>query len=229
MSTFLQLCADLARESGAVGAAPTTVTGQTGRLAKVVAWVADAWTQIQADNPNWNFLRSEFSGTLAINTMAYTPDALNITDFTRWVEETPDYRPVSIYPSGEPENEVALLFTPYEAWRTQYYRGTHDAQRPVYWSVSPARELVVGPKPDAAYVIRGEYQAAPQILAVDGDIPNMPTQYHQAILWRAAMMLAEHDEAPSALQVAARKYQGVLYNMERDLLPAITLDGSAIG
>jgi len=46
---YLQLCQDTVRESGTISgdATPSTVTGQSGRLLKVVTWVAKAWQQIQ--------------------------------------------------------------------------------------------------------------------------------------------------------------------------------------
>jgi len=64
MSNFLELARDVALLSGAASA-PPSVTGQTGRLAKVVAWTAKAWEMIQLANPNWSFLRAEWSGALA--------------------------------------------------------------------------------------------------------------------------------------------------------------------
>jgi hypothetical protein len=108
--------------------------------------------------------------------------------------------------SGAQDQEATLCFIPYEQWRASYLRGVHDANKPVQWSIAPDRSLVVGPKPDQAYMIRGEYQRGPQILAADSDIPIMPDQYHDAITWRACMMLAAHDEAPAAYQSAAMKY-----------------------
>ena len=228
MSTFLTLCSDVARESGAVGSAPATVLAQTGRQGKVVQWVRQAWEQIQADNPYWNFLRAEFQGTLTINDMSYAPADLGITDFAAWVVDTDAYDPVTIYASGDQANEATLQFLPYQSWRTAYNRGAPVAMKPVYWSIAPDQSFNVGPKPDAAYIVRGEYQRSPQTLAVDGDVPTMPARFHDAIVWRAIMMLAEHDEAPVAYSVALRKYGAILLNMERDLLPAIDLSGNAL-
>ena len=49
MATFLQLCQKLARESGSVSGGamqPTSVLNQSGRLAKVVAWLSDGWVEL---------------------------------------------------------------------------------------------------------------------------------------------------------------------------------------
>jgi hypothetical protein len=226
--TFLQLCADVARESGAVGSAPSTIVNQTGRQAKIVEWVRQACEQICADSPDWTFLRAEFTGDLSADVMSYAPGAWIDGSFARWLAENDTYQPMSIYPSGLPEQETELHFISYDRWRSMYYRRVHDALQPIHWSIAPDRSFLVGPKPDAAYVVRGEYQMGPQTLAEDDDVPIIPDQYQDAITWRACMMLAEHDEAPGALQVASRKYGAILTNMGRDLLPAIELGGNAL-
>lgn len=225
MSTFLELCADLARESGAIGAAPSSVTGQTGRQEKCVEWIADAWEQIQADNPEWDFLRTEFEGTLAAGTKRYTGAALGIADHAEWITG----QRVSIYLSGEQENEAELDLLPYDRWRRSYDFGTHDQNKPVHYSVSAANELLIGPTPDAAYVVRGAYVRTPQELVANGDIPIAPSRFHKAIVWRANMLLCAHDEAWPAHQAAELKYKAILRNMQRDCLPAITTGGNHLG
>jgi hypothetical protein len=231
LATFLSLCADLARESGAVGTPPASVINQTGRQAKCVEWVRQGWRAIQTDNPDYSFLRSEIPANqaLVVGTTIYTPAALGISSFARWYPDMPGYRPFTIYESGAQAQENTLAFISYESWRERYNRGVHDPNRPVHYSVAPDRSLVVGPAPDKAYIIRGEYQRGPQTLVADGDIPIMPEQYHDAITWRAAMMLAAHDEAPFALQSATLKYLGFIYDMARDLLPEVSSGGNALG
>jgi hypothetical protein len=228
VSTFLELCANLARESGAVGSAPASVVNQTGRQGKCVEWVRQAWTQIQADNPDWSFLRQEFSGTLSVDVMEYAPGSFAITSFARWIPDVSGYQPMTIYPAGQQEQECTLRQLDYVSWRTSYNRGVHDAAKPVRWAIHPDGSFLVGPKPDQGYIVRGEYQRGPQNLVADGDIPIMPAQYHDAIVWRAAMMLAEHDEAPVAHQGAQLKYSAILTSMVRDLLPAVELGGNAL-
>jgi hypothetical protein len=228
VATFLELCGKVARESGAVGSAPASVADQTGRQGKVVEWVRQAWEQIQTDQPDWLFLRGDFDGALAIGVMEYAPATFGIDDFTRWLPDTDTYQPMSYYASGDQANEKQLSYIPYERWRSSFNRGVHDPLAPVYWSFAPNRDFLVGPKPDAAYVIRGEYQRGAQTLEQNDDEPIMPTQYHDAIVWRACMMLAEHDEADSAFVKAGRKYAAILLNMSRDLLPPIEVGGNAL-
>lgn len=226
--TFLQLCADLARESGAIGAAPSAVTGQSGRQEKCVNWIINAWTLIQNENPDWSFLRGEFEDVLAPNTTSYTAASFNLDRFGEWLGDRPLgngywYRPLTIYDAAYPERERTLSEIPYEVWRVRYDRGVHDAQEPSNYSRAPDQSLRIGPKPDAAYVVRGEYRKSPQVLAANTDIPDLPERFHDVIWCRAIMLIAEHDESTSGVASAMNKYSSLMGAMQRDLLPKVTV------
>jgi hypothetical protein len=53
--TFLELCQRLRQEVGAAGSGPAAVTGQHGESARLVGWIQQAWTDLQAKRPNWQF------------------------------------------------------------------------------------------------------------------------------------------------------------------------------
>lgn len=222
MATFLQLCAKLAEISGAVGAAPTSVENQTNRQAKVVNWIKDAWTEIQNERRNeWHFLRARLEGAaLTPSTARYTAAALGITSFAAW--RTP-VAP-SLYPSGSQNEEWELTYVPYERWRRSYDFGTHDANKPMFFTVSPERQLCFGPKPDAAYLLRAEYQRAPQVLEANADVPLCPEEYHNVIVHRAHMALCAHDEAWNALKGAQQRHDLIYRAMLNDLTDNPTLD-----
>lgn len=222
MSTFLQLCASLAQESGAVGSAPSSVTGQSGRQAKCVSWVAEAWTQMQNELSNANFLSKEFEGSLAADTLTYAASDLGISDFARWLGN------VSIYPPADQASEKDLIFMDHGTWRRTYNFGSHDANEPVYWSIAPDESLCVGPKPDDTYTIRGQYQRSPQVLAANADVPILPERFHMAIVHRANMLLCAADEAWDALKGAERKYNPYLLDISRDCLPSVTTTGNRL-
>lgn len=224
MSTFLQLCSDLATVSGAIGTAPTAVTGQTGRLGKCVYWVREAWTQMQNELQDANFLRKEFSGELAAGTLRYTAGDLSITNFANWIPNSS----VSIHTVGDQSDETELDWISFPDWRRSYDFGTHDANKPIRWSISHEEELCVGPEPDAAYTIRGEYQRTAQVLAANTDEPILPSRFHQAIVHRAHMLLCIADEAWDALKGAQANYAPILRDIQRDCLPPITTGGNKL-
>lgn len=223
MSSFLELCGELATDSGLFGSAPTAVTGQTGRQAKCVYWVKEAWRQMQNELADANFLRAEFEGSLAANVLTYSAGDLGITNFARWLGN------ISIHTVGDQTDESDLVRITHDRWRRTYDFGTHDANRPVYWTVAPDESLCVGPKPDIAYTIRGEYQRAPQVLAANADTPLLPTRFHSAIVYRAEMLANSADEAWDALRASQAKYQPILLDIQRDCLPSVTTGGNTIG
>jgi hypothetical protein len=233
MSTFLELCALLATRSGAIGTAPAAVTGQTGRQAKCVDWIMNAWTLIQNANPNWRWMQGEISAVaLTINDMSYSGSDLGVaTRFAAFKGDRPDggilYRPWTIYDNSIGQSdEVPLREIAYPIWRTKYDRGSHDAQRPTEYALAPDGTIRFGPKPDAAYRVRGEYVKTPQVLAANGDTPEMPAQHHDLIVWRAIMLIAGHDESDPAYQQASAKYGEGMLNLMRDQLPSLDLSGA---
>src|SRR4051812_25396411 len=97
MATFLELCEDLARESGGPAYAPSTVLAQTGRKAQIVEWIRGAWRMVQNSKSNWAFLRAEFSKSLTIGQTTYTATGWAITRFGEWVGDYGKYRPTKVY------------------------------------------------------------------------------------------------------------------------------------
>jgi hypothetical protein len=226
MSTFLELARDVALLSGAASA-PPSVAGQTGRLAKVVAWTAKAWELIQLANPNWSFLRSEWSSALVPGEHSYAPADLEIVDrFGGFIGDYGSYRPLTLYdPEMGIDDEAPLEQISWESWRTRYGRGGQALARPIEYALAPDQGLRFGPAPDRAWLVRGEYRKAPQILAADGDVPDLPPRYHQIIVWKAILLLNEHDEAVQGVALAEREYAPLLNQLQRDHLPAISVRG----
>jgi hypothetical protein len=225
--TYLELCQMTARESGTVsGVLPTSVDDQTGRLAKIVYWVATAWKKIQTAKTGWKWMRGEFSGNTSAGTARYTAASFNITRLAAWITEADT---VTIYKqSTGVSDEGPISFIAWAAYRATYERGTQTADRPVHYTISPSNEFCLGPKPDDTYVIRGEYRKSAQELEENDDIPEMPSDYHGLIAWYGLLLLAEHDEADMHIGVAARRYSDLLFDLQRDQLPEVHIGAGAL-
>jgi hypothetical protein len=224
MSTFLEICQMIARESGTVsGTQPVAVTGQIGRLGKIVYWAIEAWRQIQNRRSRWLWMDAEFSGTTTASSARYTSSSFSLTRWAEWITEE---RTLSIYlQSTGVSDESYLLFMPWTRWKQMFDFGTQTNDRPLYYSVSPAGELCFGPIPDDTYVVRGRYRKSPQVLAATGDIPEMPVRFHDLIAWEGLLLLAEHDEGNIQIAVATRRKRELMSDLERDQLPQIELPG----
>ena len=231
MSTFLELCQDVSRESGTVsGVKPTTVAGQTGRLLKIVNWTAEAWRRIQNSRESWRFMRKKFDGqSTVISQSTYTAANWGLTDFRNWVTDRKNYRPFTIYiPATGVSDEGPLREISYEDWITAYGRGTQTNNRPSVYALTPANEIALGAIPDIVYTVGGEYFRDTQVLAANDDVPICPVRFHQVIVWKAMMLLQEDGEDVLSIGVAQQGYRELMGHLEIDQLPQIGIGSEPI-
>lgn len=230
MATFLELVRDVARESGTLagGIALPTVANPTARADKLISWTRKAWVNLQNDRQDWPWMIREFSYAIAISDNRYTPADLGITRFSVWRGDRPRFPTFTLYdPAIGKKDEGAIHQVDYDTWRFQYGRGAPDPNRPIIWAISPMNEIVLGPTPDKAYILSGEYRVAPQVLAIDTDVPELPEQYHNAIVCEALKLLGFGDESPTS-QTAISEYVLAHQNLMRDFLPEIMLGGDPV-
>ena len=230
MSTYLQLCQRLRQESGIPGTGPLAVTSQTGELKLLVDWIASAWTELQNKHTTWRWMRSTFSVNTVSNddTYAYTDCtdsrlSAAISRFARWWPENGDNIPnMTIYlTSAGVSGEQDLILLPWDDFRLTFKRGTQTNGFPKYVAIDPQNNLVLGPKPDGIYTINGEYQMSSQTLSADGDTPEMPARFHEAIVYLA---LEDHGMFAAAQEAYVRgrtKGRKLVRQLESDQLPRI--------
>lgn len=227
MATFLELCQKVAQLSGTVtGTQPTTVADQTGRLAKIVVWTAQAWRDIQNEKSGWRWMRAEWEDkALTSGAPRYTAASFSIDSrFAEWIVDSEHEREiVTIYDNTiGVSDESPLGLIPWNLWRRKYGRGEQDESRPTEYAISPANEICFGPVPNSSdYRVSGEYRKSPQALEDDADEPEMPERFHDLIVWRALVLLGQHDEGEFALATAERNYMTLLDDLMRDQLPPL--------
>lgn len=224
---YLELAQMAARESGTVsGTLPSSVANQTGRLLKIVNWVDIAWRHIQNKRSAWLWMRADWEGETSAGAARYTAASFNLTRWAEWIVEDDI---VTLYKKSEGvSDEGVILNLPWREYRRLYDRGEQDSDRPVHYSISPAGEFCLGPKPDAVYVVRGEYRKSPQTLSANADTPEMPSRFHELIAWYALLLLAEHDEGQFHTAIAMRRYRDMMSELERDQLPRLEITAEAL-
>jgi hypothetical protein len=218
MATFLQLVHDLERESGTVERAARLTSVAQAQTAEdrhedMVGWIVEAWRIIQLMRSDWRWMRKEFDHATVINQARYTPSDLGITTFSHWPFDSLISRNFSLYDPAQRAEERPIRMLDFNSWKARYDRGVHDAQIPSELSIDYDNRVCLGPTPDKAYVLRGEYYRTPQILAADSDVPIMPAQHHGMIVWRAMMLLGDHDESPTAVATGQAKFNTLFRNL----------------
>ena len=232
--TYLSLCQDTRRECRVAGTSttPSTVVGQTGRLGDIVAWVAQAYTEIQ-EAKDWNWLRSTFTVNTVANddTYAYgdcTDSRLSavLTRFSKWWLRNGDESNITLYlTSAGVGGENYLTPIDWIDFRERYKRGTQTTGQQIHVAIDPQGNLVLGPKPDAIYTINGEYQMSPQTLTADADVPEMPTRFHSLIMYRAMEKYGAANGAPEVFNRGGYEGGKKVRALERNQLPDVTLNG----
>lgn len=176
------------------GAPPTSLIGQSGRAGDVVRWTVEAYNDIQREHDGrWNWL----FGTFQVDTVASDPSYAysectdvelsgEITRFRAWHWD--DYAAPLIYLVADGKStEGDLLISDWAYYRHIYYRGEHTASKPGIITADPRGVLYLGPTPDDIYRVTGNFWRGNQVLAADEHEPEMPVDYHMAIVYRAIL------------------------------------------
>lgn len=210
---FLQLCARVASECGVSTTEPTSTSGQTGRLGQIVNWVNAAWMDLQQRRNDWRFMVGSFTVATTSGDGAYSTSDCAISNFRDWRRDT-----LKIYlTSAGQETETYLRFMEYADWYDRYNTGAQSNSYPIHFSVDHDNDILLGPKPDGIYTVSGEYMKAATELSGDDDEPELPTEWHMAIVYRAMMKYGRYAGASEVYTDGANEYKRMLREMLRTL------------
>jgi hypothetical protein len=234
MSTFLQLANELASEAGVSGAASSisAVTNQTGQALRLVNWIKRSWTEIQRRHNNWRWMRSKFTFNTVAGTDAYAYGSITdsrlsglITRFARWLpfDDSGAQNVKRYLTSGGVSGEIWMTNLPYDYFQAVYKRGQQNNGPIVHITIDPQNQWVIGPKPDGIYTVSGEYMMSAQVLAADGDVPEMPSDFHDLIVYRAMEKYGRFYAAGEVLARGEREGGRLMAQLVADQLPSIAL------
>lgn len=223
---FLALVNMARREGGSTGGPLSTLAGtQNDEVSNYIAWVANSWNDLQRMYNQAKFMRSEFVLALSNGQWKYATTDVGFTldplgglknfklDSLRAATDTAGFT-----------DEQPLPFMDYDRWKLLYRFGNMrltTAARPTLFSVHPDRSLVLGPVPLGGCAINGEYYRMPQQLAVDADVPNLPSDFHELIAWRALRLYGSFDAATEVFQRATTEIQRIQSDLEADQMEPV--------
>lgn len=218
---FIELAARFCRESGISGDGPTSITGNVGEYQRVIDWINQAWLEIQMEHPNFAWMLGEVQFNTVAGQSQYTPVECGVTDHGMWKIDS-----FRCYPTASGTNgEMFMTPVTYDHWRDVYQFGTYRTTqtRPtVIADGDVGHKLCLGPVPEAGYTLVGQYYKVPSYMTSDADIPELPEQFHMAIVYRAMMEYAAYESAPEVYQRGEIKYKQMIHRLERDQAPRIT-------
>ena len=203
---LLALVQSLHYEAKLAGPAPSGTSGLDGRAADLVRWVIEAYNDIQRQGDGkWKWLRGEWNfdtvadtASYAVTTITDTDDDATITRFRAW--DLDEREPPLIYLSADGKaTERELAVKEWRDFRYLYVRGTHSSAYTGAIAAKVDDKLFLGPTPDDVYRVTGTYWQSNQELAVDADTPEMPDNYHMAIVYRAIVKYGYNSVSPEIL------------------------------
>lgn len=233
MATYLELCQDVARESGTfpnIGD-PQTVVNQSGRLLRLVNWVNDAWREVQREQKHWRWMLYDHTGNTVATVQSYNGADLGVSSrFGRWMPFDNGHEcEVSVWDTAIGRSDEGYLrFVEWTDFRRIYMsRGNaEETGKPRVCTLAPDGKLTVYPIPDKAYKLRCQYRRSFQDLVANTDVPEMPEDFHDAIKWKALVYLGMFDEATEQKPEWQSKYVRVMGHLRADQLPSMSMQGA---
>lgn len=217
---FIELVRRLRQEAGIAGSGPSSVTFQSGELKRLVDWVASTWNDIQIAETQWLWLKQDFSFNTVAGKQTYTPAEVGASRLGQW---NVDSVRLSL---TFPNDETKLVYLVYSDFRDVYLTGPNPDSRPVHFTYAPNYDFMLGYAPNDVYLVRGEYYRSPQKLTQDGDEPEMPEQFHEAIVYGALMKYARYMAAGEVYEDAMMNYRRIMAQLRVHQLPKMGMPES---
>ena len=207
MSTYLELVQELHEEVGAAGPPPSTVANQRGEAQRFVNWVKRSDEYVQNLWHNWKFLRVKYDESTTAGFVALP----TVQGASFWDEDTfKMYQPGDTVP-------FPLEVVEYDSIKEEVRDVSESA--PYRIIILPDNTLETEPTPNDAYRVTGDIYTQPTLLAEDGDISKIPTQYHRVILGRAMILYGNYENAPEMKTQGSEIYSELLTRLQDNQLP----------
>ena len=220
----LELVQRLRRKCGVTGADPTSLTGQPEDIARLIDWINEAWMDIQLQRQDWHWMREAFSVALTNGQATYTPAQCGITSFGNWaIDNFRNY----VTATGT-QSEIFMDYVAYESWRDTYYYGANRSvyTRPIVATITPDKQLALGPIGSDAYTVTGSYYKLATEMATDSATPSLPEQFHMAIVYRAMMFYGAFEAAQEVYSEGDAEFKKMMSRITLNQLPDMDFGGA---
>lgn len=201
---FLQLAQQLRQETGTQGTGPASVTEQAGEYKRLVDWVNLAYIEICNKWLDWKFLWAETTVQLVGTTRDYA-----------WPAGAAIVNEDSFFIGDRKLSPI-----PFEVYRVNRPEFDGQTGEPDAFTIQPNGMLRFFPTPAVNAVVHLEMQRFGQRMAANTDMPLIPANYLDAVMWRGKMFWAEHEEAAEQYQSALTNFNQAMQRLEAAQLPS---------
>lgn len=209
---LLELCNRVRQESGVSTPELLTAVSQQGIIAKIVAWVQQAYVDVTGMRPDWQFLWRTADATLVANQQLFSAVEIGLSDMEKVISfqiGTAILKPIS-----------------WQDFKTYGYSNNGKTGKPQGYAIRPDGLIAFYPTPDQSYTVPSEYSKKVEPLLLDDDEPLIPVNYHDVIVQKALMYYASHEEDNSLYQVASLRYEDYLTKLAANCVAPIVFPHS---
>jgi hypothetical protein len=181
----------------------TSVVNQKGELQRVVNFVKRACSLVEGKWVDWNYLHEFHTFDTVAGVRDYPPQVNHGFWDTATVQIVADQTTVNFdrYAHKKKDPSEAILGQPY------------------LFTVLPNQTLRFFSTPDATYGISVEYWRSPTVLLINTDLPSIPLQYRDIIVYKALEFYAKYESADELLLQARDDYKMRLTQLESREMP----------
>ena len=166
-------------------------------------------------NDAQNDVFNEYSLPFMQSVQSYTVTA-NVSDITNGAGLPTNYVQAINLTVTTDSKEKLIEFMPYRVLDTLYPDPTdvlaHTPGLPIYWYFYNDT-IRLFPAPDNAYIVSLQYNKKPTELTVDGDIPEVPSEFREALVMGAAYRVLQVKDNYDQASVLQNKYDEILQKM----------------
>lgn len=128
----------------------------------------------------------------------------------------------SIQPNESDAGLDTVHYMDWAKWLTSVERFAGSRGKPNWFTITPDGDLDFYPRPDEQYVVHFTYTKALSTLSAFDDTPaELPSEYHDAIMWRTVMFYADYNNQFGMLARATKRYDFYKRRMEKRLMPVV--------
>lgn len=215
---YLELCQQVNLEVSGTSAVPLAVTGQSGRLANIVNWVAQEYRTIEMLSESWTF-RQVTGIEKSLNTSNYSygiTTAFAISNLLK-LDETMLY----LYDSSIGKSDKSKLeFLNYRTFMERFRDPAGSTGRPKFCTVDPSGNVLFDVTPDiSTYVFVFDYVRKANTLSANEDVPAFEEEFHPVIVWRAVRRFGINSIAPEVMNMAQNESRMYMNKLKERYLP----------